>query len=70
MPERFQVIERIAFSLVVLSAVLCSGFIAYESSPDVQAAVKVGENVMRYTGDYSFACASPMNSPCAQLQGD
>ncbi|MDE1184131.1 hypothetical protein [Paraburkholderia sp.] len=64
MPQRFQVLERIAFSLVVMSAVFCSAFIAWESNPDLQATCKT---VLQLTGEYSSVCIAASNDPCAQL---
>ncbi|CAB3772915.1 hypothetical protein [Paraburkholderia humisilvae] len=69
MPHQYQVFERIAFSLVVLSAVVCSSFIAYESSPGLQNAVKVTKS-LDWTADYSAVCISPATSPCTQFPGD
>ena len=67
MPHRYQLIERIAFSLVVLSAVACSAFIAYEQVPGVKAAMHTGEDILRQSGEYSFACASSVSDVCGQL---
>ncbi len=70
MPHRFQLLEKIAFSMVVFSAAVCSSFIAYERSPDVQLVVSTGKEVLRYSGKYGFACASPYADACAQFPGD
>lgn len=70
MPPQLQIFEKIAFSLVVMSAVMCSGYIAWETSPDFQAAVHASAAAVRWTGDYSFMCASPANDPCEQLPVD
>lgn len=67
MPHRFQLIERIAFSFVVLSAVACSAFIAYERCPDVKTALRYGKEAARLSGEYSATCVSPLSNPCAQL---
>jgi hypothetical protein len=69
MPHRYQIFERIAFSLVVLSAVVCSSFLAYESSPELQNAVKVTKS-LNWTADYSAMCVSPMTSACTQSAGN
>jgi hypothetical protein len=69
MPHPYPVLEKIAFSLVVLSAVVCSSFIAYESSPELQNAVKVTES-LNWTADYSAVCVSPTTSPCTEFPGD
>ncbi len=69
MPHQFQVFERIAFSLVVLSAVVCSAFIAYESNPEVKSAVEATKNI-NWAADYSAVCTSPLTNPCAQFPGD
>lgn len=69
MPHRYQVLEKIAFSLVCLSAALCSSFIAYENSPDLQDAVKATKS-MNWVADYSAVCVSPTTTPCEQFPGD
>lgn len=49
MPHRFIVLERIAFSLFTLSAVLDAGYISWEKSPNlrenVQQIVEVSKEV-------------------------
>ncbi|NML97362.1 hypothetical protein HHL24_05270 [Paraburkholderia sp. RP-4-7] len=67
MPHRFQLLEKIAFSLVCWSAAACSAFIAYERCPDIKVVLHVGEEVLRYSGQYSFVCATPAADACAQL---
>ena len=70
MSPRFQVFEKIAFSLVVMSAVMCSGYIAWETSPDFQDAVHASAAAVRWSGDYSFICASTATNACDQLPID
>jgi hypothetical protein len=70
MPYRFQIFEKIAFSLVVLSAVACSAFIAYETSPDVRQALHAGKTALQWSGEYSFVCASPVTDACANFPVD
>ncbi|MFM0740666.1 hypothetical protein PQQ51_25775 [Paraburkholderia xenovorans] len=67
MPQRFQLFEKIAFSVVCWFAIACSAFIAYERCPDIKIALHVGAEALRYTGQYSFACAAPAADVCAQL---
>ncbi|MFP6558338.1 hypothetical protein WJ542_08410 [Paraburkholderia sp. B3] len=67
MPHRYQVLEKIAFTLVVLSAVMCSGFIAWESSPDFRANFQQGKDLFLKSGEYSYACATIATDPCAQF---
>ncbi|AXF14541.1 hypothetical protein PQQ88_28295 [Paraburkholderia caledonica] len=67
MPHRFQLFEKIAFSLVCWSAAACSAFIAYERCPDIQVVLHAGEEVLRTSGEYSFVCASPVVDSCTQL---
>ncbi|MFC0572537.1 hypothetical protein [Paraburkholderia solisilvae] len=69
MPHQYQVIEKIAFSLVVLSAVICSSFIAYEDSPELQNAVAVTKS-LDWTANYSTVCISPATSVCNEFPGD
>lgn len=67
MPERLQVIEKIAFSFVCLVAAMCSAFIAYESSPDVRLELHTGKELFIKSGQYSYACATASSDPCAQF---
>ncbi|MGF6772108.1 hypothetical protein P3T18_004596 [Paraburkholderia sp. GAS199] len=70
MPERLQLYEKIAFSLVCWFAAACSAFIAYERCPDIKVVLHAGEEVLRYSGQYSFVCATPVADACAQLPGN
>jgi hypothetical protein len=70
MPHRFQVFEKIAFSLVVLSALACSSFIAYETDPGVREVLQAGKTAMQWSGQYSFVCASPLTEACANFPLD
>jgi hypothetical protein len=67
MSHRFQLFEKIAFSLVCWSAAACSAFIAYERCPEIKVVLHAGEKVLRYSGQYSFVCATPVATECAQL---
>ncbi|HEY1611287.1 MAG TPA: hypothetical protein VGG24_18635 [Paraburkholderia sp.] len=67
MPERFQVIEKIAFSFVCLAAAMCSAFIAYEQSPDVRVGLHAGKELVIKSGQYSYGCAAAVSDPCAQF---
>jgi hypothetical protein len=67
MAHRFQLLEKIAFSLVCWSAAACSAFIAYERCPDIKVVLHAGKEVLRYSGEYSLACAAPATDICAQL---
>ncbi|CAB3786822.1 hypothetical protein LMG28688_02349 [Paraburkholderia caffeinitolerans] len=66
MSHRFQLLEKFAFSIVVLFAVTCSSYIAWESSPDLRANVAVGKELFLKSGQYSYACATVSGDPCAQ----
>jgi len=67
MTHRFQLLEKIAFSLVCWSAAACSTFIAYERCPDIKVVLHVGEEVLSYSGKFSYACATPVVDACTQL---
>lgn len=68
MPHRYQLLERFAFSLVFLSAVMCSGYIAWESSPDLRQNVQQGKELLLKSGEYSYdACATASGDSCAQF---
>jgi hypothetical protein len=69
MPLRFLLLERIAFSLVVTSAVACSAFLAYEQIPDVRIALHDGEALMRESAKYSVMCEPSKFDPCTELNG-
>lgn len=67
MPHRYQLLEKIAFSLVVLSAVVCSTFIAYESSPGFRDGLEEGKQLIAKSGQYSYACTTLPTDPCTQM---
>jgi hypothetical protein len=67
MPQRFHLFEKIAFSLVCWSAAACSAFIAYERCPDIKVVMHEGKEALRYSGQYSMVCASPVADTCMQL---
>lgn len=67
MPHRYQLFEKIAFSVVVLAAAMCSTFIAWESSPDLRQGVQQGKELFLKSGEYSYACATVVADPCAQF---
>jgi hypothetical protein len=69
MPHRYQLIEKIAFSLVCLSAAMCSSFIAYENCSVLQDAVKATKNV-NWVPNYSAVCVAPTVTSCEQFPGD
>ncbi|MFT4066220.1 hypothetical protein [Paraburkholderia sp.] len=70
MPHRFQLLEKIAFSLVCWSAAASSAYIAYERCPDIKVALHDGEKILSYSGQYAFACTTPAADVCAQLPAD
>jgi hypothetical protein len=65
MPPRYQLLERFAFSLVVLFALMCSAFIVWESSPDLRENVHQGKELLLKSSEYTFSCASMATEPCA-----
>jgi hypothetical protein len=67
MPHRFQLLEKFAFSLVVMFGAACFALVAYDTSPDLQDSVQVGKEVLRKSGEYAFACSSDTQALCAQL---
>ncbi|MCC8405472.1 hypothetical protein LJ655_27060 [Paraburkholderia sp. MMS20-SJTN17] len=70
MPHRFQLLEKIAFSLVCWSAAASSAYIGYERSPDMKAALHAGEKILSSSSRYAFACAAPAVDTCAPLPID
>jgi hypothetical protein len=70
MTPRFQLLEKIAFSLVCWSAAASSAYIAYERCPDIKVALHAGEKILSDGGQYAFACTSPAADVCAQLPTD
>ncbi|AJX17145.1 hypothetical protein WJ95_24490 [Burkholderia ubonensis] len=67
MPERLQALERIAFSLVCMSAVVCSAFLAYAQHPEIKDALRQGEALMRESAKYSAICSPSKVDPCAEM---
>ncbi|OLL30716.1 hypothetical protein BTH42_15395 [Burkholderia sp. SRS-W-2-2016] len=70
MPHRFQLLEKIAFSLVCWSAAAATAYIGYERCPDTQTVLHAGEKFLSASGQYAFACAAPAADICAQLPTD
>ncbi|SMG06195.1 hypothetical protein [Paraburkholderia susongensis] len=70
MSHRFQLLEKIAFSLVCWSAAASSAYIAYERCPDIKVALHAGEKILSNSGQYAFACPAPAADMCAQLPAD
>lgn len=67
MTHRFQLLEKIAFSLVCWSAAACSAFIAYERCPDIKVVLHASKEVLRASGEYSLACSAPAADVCTQF---
>ncbi|EED99574.1 conserved hypothetical protein [Burkholderia multivorans CGD1] len=67
MPERFQTLEKFVFSLVVMSAVVCSAFLAYERHPEIKIALQQGEALMRESAKYSTICSPSKVDPCVEM---
>jgi hypothetical protein len=68
MPYRFQFLERVAFTLVVMFALGCTTLIAYERNPEMfQLSVQYGKDALRWTSEYSMACSSPAADACARM---
>lgn len=67
MPHRYQLLEKFAFSLVVLFAVMCSSYIAWESSPDLRENVQQGKELFLKSGQYTYACGTAADDPCPQF---
>ena len=63
MELNFRVIEKVAFSAVVLSALSCPGFIICEKFPGVLDLLPRGQNVS--ISEFTLACLFP--SDCEQL---
>jgi hypothetical protein len=68
MTHRFQVLEKIAFSLVVCSALACFGFIAYQSSPDLRQDWQRSEAFVLNGNVFPYACAAAIDDPCLGVQ--
>lgn len=64
MPHRFELLERIAFSMLVCSAVACSTFIAYEKSPDFRDAAHTVARMSAETPP--LGCTPSDNTYCLQ----
>ena len=67
MPHRFQLLEKIAFSLVVASAMACTSFLTYEQCPDVRTAIHDGRALMRESAKYTVVCAPSDIDPCSPI---
>jgi len=69
MPHRYQLLEKIAFSFVVLSAAMCSSYIAWESSPDLRQNLQQGKDLFLKSGEYeyTYTCTTVSGNPCPQF---
>jgi hypothetical protein len=68
MPHRYQLLEKFAFSLVVLSAVVCSSYIAWENSPDFRENFQESRELVLKSGEYTYdACVPTATNSCAQF---
>ncbi len=67
MPHRFQVFEKIAFSLVVLSAAACSAFIAYETSPDIRQVLHAGKKPCNGAANIRSSAPRRVTDACANF---
>jgi hypothetical protein len=56
MPHHARILEKIAFALVVLSALVCSAFITYEKCPDARVALQAEKDLLACNVGYSFVC--------------
>ncbi|MEM5339450.1 hypothetical protein [Paraburkholderia azotifigens] len=61
----FRVVEKVAFSVVVLSAFSCLGFIIREKFPGILDLLPRGQGVSLH--EFTLACLFP--SDCEQLLG-
>jgi hypothetical protein len=68
MPHRYQLLEKFAFSLVVLSAVVCSSYIAWASSPDLRESFQHSKELVVKSGEYTYdACVPTSANSCGQF---
>lgn len=63
MQLNYRVLEKVAFSAVVLSAVTCLGFIIREKFPGILDILPRGHGV--FLSEYTLACLFP--SDCEQI---
>lgn len=61
MSHRFQVIEQIAFSLVVLFGLMCFAVVVYGYSPDARQAVHAA---MQASSQLPMACPTSPTDTC------
>jgi hypothetical protein len=57
MSHHHRILEKIAFSMVVLSALVCSVFIAYERCPEFRFAMQFEKEILTCDRGYSAICA-------------
>jgi hypothetical protein len=68
MPHRFQILEKIAFTLVVMFALGCTTLIAYENHPEAfRLGLQYGKDALRWTGEYSMNCSPMAGDTCGQM---
>ncbi|ASV99091.1 hypothetical protein [Paraburkholderia aromaticivorans] len=57
MPHQYRILEKIAFSMVVLSAFVCSVFIAYERCPELRFAMQVEQDILACNSGHMPICS-------------
>jgi hypothetical protein len=64
MPRRYEVLEKIAFSLLTLSAVVDASYITWESHPNFRENVT---EIVKMSSDLNYATASAEGTPLVPM---
>jgi hypothetical protein len=67
MPKIYWKLERIAFSLVVLLALACFGFIVWQKNPDMTLAIQTGREMLMPNSEHLLACMAPDQGACERM---
>ena len=67
MPKIYWKLERIAFSLVVLFALACFGFIVWEKNPGMTLAIQTGGDMLMPNSEHWLGCMAPDHGGCERI---
>jgi hypothetical protein len=67
MPKIYWMLERIAFSLVVLFALACFGFIVWQKNPGMTLAIQTGGDMLMPNSEHWLGCMAPDQGGCERM---
>jgi hypothetical protein len=67
MPKIYWKLERAAFSLVVLLALACFGFLIWQKNPGMTLAIQTGSEMLMPNSEHVLGCMVPDQGGCERL---